>query len=240
MTYCKNCGVELDEKMSFCPLCGETAGEITAKKDQHIAVEARTDEKLLSGYGSLTQKQRRKLFWELSGIILMSGIVVTLIIDLILNNSITWSRYSITVCLVLFVNTTLITFLRHRLILLFAGSFVSTSILLVLFDLYNANIGWGVKFGIPILFSFYIVTLLLTVLIRHCKQHGFNVLAFSFLAAGLFTMCIETIISVNSQKYFYLHWSIIVMVCMIPISAILLFIHYRLKRGNDLKRFFHI
>ncbi|MBN2274864.1 MAG: hypothetical protein JXK95_11060 [Bacteroidales bacterium] len=240
MTYCKNCGVELEKKMISCPLCGTTVGEKTVKEEQKLPLNSKKNEKPFSDYEDLTQKQLRKLFWELSGIVLISGILVTLIIDLILNNCMTWSKYSVTVCLVLFINSTLITFLRHRVMLLYAGSFISTSILLVLLDMYSLNIGWGVKFGIPLLFAFYFMALILKLLIRLCKQRGFNVMAIFFIAAGLFTVFIEGIISVNTIKTLYLRWSIIVMVCVIPIAAILFFIHYRLKKGVDLKKFFHI
>jgi len=135
MIYCKNCGVELEESMNYCPLCGESIDEKAVKKEYEKSAQPRPKEKLFSDYESLTQKQRRKLFWEVSGIILISGIIVTLIIDLMINKSITWSKYSVTVSLVLFVNTTLITFWRHKILLLFVGSFVSTSVLLILFDM---------------------------------------------------------------------------------------------------------
>ncbi len=240
MIYCKNCGVELEENMNFCPLCGESADEKAVKKELEKSAQLRPKEKLFSDYESLTQKQRRKLFWEVSGIILISGIIVTLIIDLMINKSITWSKYSVTVSLVLFVNTTLITFWRHKILLLFVGSFVSTSVLLILLDMYNMNIGWGVKLGIPFLFSFYFIILVLAILMRISRQLGFNILACSFIAVGLLTICIEGIISLYTKNILHLQWSIIVTASMIPISALLFFIHYRLKKGIDLKRFFHI
>ncbi|MFC2137639.1 DUF6320 domain-containing protein [Bacteroidota bacterium] len=240
MNYCKNCGVELDEKMNFCPLCGELVEDKIVNKEYLKSAQPQPKEKLLSDYESLTQKQRRKLFWELSGIILISGIIVTLIINIIINKSITWSKYSVTISLVLLINTTIVTFWRNRIILMFVVSFISTSILLILLDIYYLNIGWGIRLGIPFLFSFYFITLLLAMLVRIFKQRGFNLLACFFIAIGLLTICIEGIISVYTKKIFYLHWSLIVIVCMIPISAILFFIHYRLKKGIDLKRVFHI
>jgi len=226
--------------MKICPLCGKAADEkapipVHTGSEQNMPVE-----KPYFDYASLTQEQRHKLFWELTGIILVSGIIVTLIIDLIINKRITWSKYSVTVCLVIFLNITLISFLQRRTLLLFAGSFISTSLLLVLLDMYNQNIGWAVKLGIPFLFSFYLITLILTLLMKQSQQPGFNILAYFFIAIGLFTNCIEGIISLYTRHIFYLHWSLIVLVCMIPISAILFFIHYRLKKGIDLKRFFHI
>jgi hypothetical protein len=240
MNICNNCGVELEPNMKICPLCGKAANEKAPEPGSKESEQNRLSGKSYFNYASLTKKQRRKLFWELSGIILFSGIIVTFIINLIINKSITWSKYTVTVCLVIFLNTTLISFLQRKTLLLFIGSFILTSILLLLLDMYNQNIGWAVKLGIPFLFSFYCISLILILLIKHSNHRGLNILAWVFIAMGLYTICIEGIISLYTRKLFYLHWSIIVMVCMIPISVVLLFIHYRLKKGIDFKRFFHI
>jgi uncharacterized membrane protein YvbJ len=103
MNYCKNCGVELEENMNFCPLCGKSIADETFqnKEDLHYQ-KTKQEERILSDFKELTQIQRRKLFWELSGIILISGMIVTFIIDLITNKGITWSKYSVSVCMVLF------------------------------------------------------------------------------------------------------------------------------------------
>jgi len=240
MNICYYCGVELEPGIEICPLCGKAANEKVSEPEYSESEQPRLLEKPYFSYAGLTKKQRRKLFWELSGIILFSGIIVTLIIDLIISKSITWSKYSITVCMVIFLNITLISFLQRRIWLLFLGSFIFTSVLLLLLDIYNQNIGWAVKLGIPFLFSFYLITLILIILIRIAEQPGLNILAYIFTAIGLYTICIEGIISIYTNNLFHLHWSLIVLVCMIPISAILLFLHFRLKKGIALKRFFNI
>lgn len=236
MSYCKKCGVELDESMVFCPLCGHPANEEADKEP----IKDHAELELYAHYEKLTKSQKRKIFWELSGLILLSGIIVTFIIDLIINQRITWSKYSITISLVLLVNTTLITFLRNRLFLLSTISFLSTSALLVLLDWYNMNIGWGIRLGIPFLFSFYVLLLLFVIITKSLKRKGFNLLAYVFIIIGIFSMCIEGIIAFYADHAITLHWSVIVMVCVLPIAAILMFMHYRLKKGIDLKRFFHI
>ena len=115
MTYCKNCGVELDEIMNFCPLCGEPASsDAEVKKEHREFRRLQQEERIISDYKGLTKTQKRKLFWELSTIILGSGIVVSLIIDLVLNQNITWSRFPITVCIGIFLNITCIAFLQKR------------------------------------------------------------------------------------------------------------------------------
>lgn len=240
MVYCINCGVELDEKMNFCPLCGENSNQSTNKSTKKSTKKEPETNEMYPKFDRLSNKQRHKFFWELSGLILISEIIITALIDFIINKSITWSKYSITVSLVLMVNITLFTFLRQRQILLIILSFISTSILLVLLDLYNQNIGWGIQLGIPLLFSFYFWVILLMIVTKYTKQRGLNMLAYYFLAAGLFSLCIDGIIFLYQTGVFQLQWSIIVIVCIIPISAILLYIHYRLNKGIYLKRFFHL
>jgi uncharacterized protein YybS (DUF2232 family) len=112
--------------------------------------------------------------------------------------------------------------------------------LLVLFDLYNNDIGWGTHLGIPLLFSFYLVLTFITVLFKYARQKGFNLVAWLFLGAGVLTLCIEGILSDYFKDRITLHWSLIVMVCIIPVAGMLFYIHYRLKKGIELRQFFHI
>jgi len=241
MTYCKNCGVELDENMNFCPLCGEPLpGEVLVQEEHREFRRLKQEGKIISDYKKLTQIQKRKLFWELSAIILISGIIVSFIIDLVLNKNITWSKYTITVCLVVFINVTFLAFWQKKIFLLFTGSFISTSIMLMLLELYNRNISWSITLGVPLLFAAYLITFVLIILIKISRQRGLNIITYSLVAMGLLTICIEGIISLNTTNRLALQWSLIVLACIIPVSAILLFIHYRLKKATDLKRFFHI
>lgn len=198
------------------------------------------EEKLLTNYQKLSGFQKRKFFWEISGILLVSGILVTLIIDLLDGNNVTWSKYSIAICAVLFINTTLFCFWFKKIILWLLGSFMSTSILLILIDMFNGNITWGLKFGIPLVLVAYLIIFVLVLLIRNTHEKELNLITYSLIASGLLCICIEGLISLYTEHTIKLHWSLIVLICVLPVSSVLLYIQYRLKKGTDLKRFFHI
>ncbi len=240
MNYCNKCGVELDVNMNFCPLCGLSIGEKADTDELSISQQKLEKDKIINDFEKLTKAQKRKLFWELSNVILFSGILVTITINLFLNKRITWSSYSTVASLAVLANISVFTFWRHRMLLKVLGSLVSTSVLLILLDLFSTNVGWGIKLGIPILLSFYLLLLLVIWLIRISKQRGFNILAIIFLAIGFFSTCVDGFVSLYFVHQFQIRWSIIVATSMIPISALLFFVHYRLKKGVDLKRFFHI
>ncbi|MGM0496788.1 MAG: DUF6320 domain-containing protein [Bacteroidota bacterium] len=241
MKTCNYCGVELENNMNFCPLCGEPVMDKDTENTEYIEVRKRQqEEKLLTPYQKLTVAQKLKIFWQISGIIFISGMLVTFIIDFLANNAITWSKYPISICAVLFINTTLISFSYKKIPLLIIGSFISTSGLLFLLDVFDKASGWSVKIGLPLLLAAYIIVIVLVKLIKKAEKKSLNVIAYSLISAGLLSICAEGIIALYVKNQLHFEWSLIVMVSVTVISAILLYIHYRLKKGIDLKRFFHI
>ena len=241
MRTCPNCGVELEKNMNFCPLCGEPVMDNNAENLEYIKVrKQKQKEKRLTDYQKLSGLQKRILFWEISGIILITAILVTLLLDLFRNNDLTWSRYSISVCAMLFLNTTLIRFWPKNLIVLMLGSMTTTSALVILLDMFQGIVSWGITLAVPLLVVAHILTLVLTKVIMSLKEKGLNLIAYSFIALGIFSICIEGIISLYLKDVFMLHWSLVVIASVLPGSAVLFFIHYRLKKGTDLRRFFHI
>jgi len=241
MVQCPNCGVELEENANFCAVCGEP---LLDKSTENTALiksgMTRREDKLLTDYQRLSGFQKRKIFWQISGLILISGIAIILLIDFIGNRNLSWSKYPGTVSLVLFINFTLNTFLRKKLILMVVLSFLSVTGLFMLFDVYAGDTGWDIKLGIPIILVAYLTVFTLIFLIRRAKEKGLNVIAYSLIAAGMLSICTEGIISVYSQNTVYFGWSLIVLVSVAFIAIPLFYIHYRLKKTTDLKRFFHI
>jgi len=238
---CKNCAVELEKNMNFCPLCGEPVISSYLGNNEYITIRKQAcEEKQFTDFQKLTPREKRKFFWEISGIIFLSGIVITLIIDLIANSRISWSRYPITICAVLFINVTLIFFLYHKYVLLLLGSFVSTSSLLILYDMFNNNLDWGIKLGIPLLLAAYLIIFFFIIVTRQVKKPGLNIVAYSLIASGLLAICTEGIILLHTINRLRFEWSIIVMASVLPVSVLLLFFHHRVIKGVNLKRFFHI
>jgi hypothetical protein len=233
--------VEVERNANFCSLCGEPLLENTSNNETFIkSGKFRREEKLLNDYQQLSGYQKRKIFWQISGLILVSGIIITLLIDFIANTSITWSKYPATVCLVLFINFTLNTFLRKRIILMPVLSFLSFTALFILFDIYIGDTGWEMKLGIPIILLAWVSVSFLVFLVRTARQKGLNVIAYSLIAAGVLGVCTDGMISVFSHNTVYFGWSLIVLVSLVFIATPLFYIHYRLKKATDLKRFFHI
>jgi len=241
MIQCPNCGVELEENANFCSLCGEPLPDRITDNPAFIKSEkVRKEEKLLTDYQKLTGIQKRKIFWTISGIILISGIVITLLIDFVKNQGMTWSKYVATISLILYINISLNTFLQKKIIPMLSLSFLSVLALFILLDIYAGETGWQIKLGIPVLLVAYVTIFVLVLMISNSRQKGLNIIAYSLIAAGVLCGCIDGIITVYRRSTVSFGWSLIVMVSVLFISILLLYIHYRLKKITDLQRFFHI
>lgn len=238
MKYCNYCGVELDDKMSNCPLCGLSVGENPEKHMESSPLVKK--HKLKNQIKQLSGAQKRLLFWEISLIILISGIIATLIINLITDHDISWSKFNLVISLSVLANISIFTFLLRRRFLLVLGSFLTNSFLLFLLDFLSSNSGWATAMGIPILATVYVLTIVVLWLINVSNHQGFNILAIIIVAIGVLLICVEASVSLYLTKTITFNWSIIATSCLIPIAAILFFLHYRLKAGIDLQRFFHI
>ena len=241
MITCPHCGVELDENANFCSLCGEP---LLHKQNGNAEwIQSRKvlqEEKLQSNYQRLTRFQKRMISWEISGLILITGSLITFLIDLVGNESITWSKYPVTISLALFINLTLLTFWYKKSARWLSLSFLTSSLLIVLLDIYSGGTGWGKHLGIPLLLAAYVTLFGLILMIRRARQKGLNVVAYSLITVGMLSVCTDGIISLYVIHHLSFSWSLIVLIATVFIAGLLLYIHYRMKKVTDLKRFFHI
>lgn len=233
MIVCKNCNVELEDDMLFCPLCGDAV----AGQGEHLPASGRLQP---FHYGGTMSEPQKKITWEIVSLILLSGIIATFIINYIINKRITWSEYPIAISLVIFSYISLFAFWHKRTIIQITGSLILSSFFLLILDILTSGIRWSVKLGIPLLLAGNLVTVATIAVIRRSKHKGINVIAYVFLGAALICICVDAILSAFKTNLFHIEWSVIVASCIIPVVLVLLFVHFRLKKGRSLEKTFHV
>lgn len=230
---CPNCGVELDRGLESCPLCGDKKIEVNTR------VVTRTE-----GYPSeileLDARERARFRWELSGIITVSGIIVSLVVDLVIGKGISWSVYPVTLLAALWIYLTLLTYARRKWWILLPGLSLNTLTLLLMIDLANPPVSWFVQLALPFTLSFFILAGIVMFLAARSRFKGFNLLAIISIAVGVQCVIFEIFTDLFLNGTVDIEWSAITAATLIPFSAILMFVHYRLKKGLNLKSYFHI
>jgi hypothetical protein len=234
MSYCVNCGVELDTEFNSCPLCGFTIGNTPAKETSDLSEHYPSDIILLH------KKETRINIWELSGIIAFSGIVVCTIVDLVIGKGLSWSLYADTSILAAWVSLTLILLAFRKYFLIIPGLLITILSLLFLFNLFSPPVNWFYGIGLPITIALFVAVSIIILLYKVANFKGFNILAFAFFVLSGFCIVTEVFIDNYLSDVVDIHWSALVAVSILPISLVLLFVHYRMKKGKRLDSYFHV
>jgi len=234
MNYCTNCGVELDKDLISCPLCGLTKGkvEITEKNDQ--------SEHYPSDIILLHRKEIRRQIWELSGIISFSGIAVCTIVDLVIKKSLSWSLFADTSILAAWICLTLVLMAFRKYFIIIPGLLITILTMLFLFDLFSPPVNWFYGIAFPVTIALFISVSIIILLWKVAHFKGFNIMAIAFLVLSGFCIVSEVFIDKYLSNKVDIRWSAIVAVSILPIALVLLFVHYRMKKGKRLDSYFHV
>jgi hypothetical protein len=234
MSICTHCGVELDENIISCPLCGfgqePTDNTVNTEKSEHFP----------SDIILLHKKETRKHIWELSGVITFSGIAVCTIVDLVLGKRLFWSLYADTSILASWICLTLILLTFRKYFIIIPGLLITILMTLFLFNLISPPVNWFYGIGLPVTIALFVSVSIMTVLWKVAHFKGFNMLAFAFVILSGFCVVSEAFIDKYLFKIVDIRWSAIVAVSVLPISLVLLFVHYRMKKGKRLDSYFHV
>lgn len=234
MNICISCGVELDDDVLLCPLCGQSTS------DKHSTKVPDKSEYYPSDIIMLHKAETRKNLWELSGIIALSALAVCTIVDLVLSKSLTWSLYVSSSILAAWICLSLILLAFRKYFIVIPGLLLTVLSVLFIFDLLSPPVNWFFGIGLPVTIAFFVSVSIIIILWKEAHFKGFNILAIAFVILSGFCIVIEIFINNYLFNHFTIRWSAIVAAAIFPIASVLFFIHYRMKKGKSLGSFFHI
>ncbi len=236
MNICRNCGVELEESMEICPLCGASPGSDSISKGNNFQS---AKPPFLFCKEKKEKHSLQKVLWQVSTVILFSGIIATLMIDVALNNRISWSIYPVAISLILFSYISLFAFWHTRIIFQLLGGWLIATLLLLGIDFLLNQTSWASLLAIPLLFAINLISIGLIIIMGVTRHKGLNLIAYTFVAIALLCISIEGIISLYRHQSIVLTWSVIVVACLLPVIAALLFMYWRTRKNAHLQKIFH-
>jgi hypothetical protein len=223
----------MDSSYQECPLCKTDLNKPNPDSSKRNPAYPGMDK-------PLSQREKVNLFWELSGILLFSSMVVVFLIDIFMNQKPGWSWYAISGITSAFVYITLFIFLIRKPYWLLAGLLVNTSALLFSIDILHQGLEWFMMPALPLVGFFLLFFAILLWFINSTTHKGLNIIALGSLLLGLYIMVIDISTSWYLHQDIQPSWSVIVAVSILPFALFLFYFHYRLKRGTSLRKFFHL
>ena len=112
--------------------------------------------------------------------------------------------------------------------------------MLLFIDLAYQGLQWWLEVAMPLLVGTCLIGTSLYAIGRKVRYYGFNLMAYIFIGLALLMMLIEGVVSFYQLHDIHLEWSVIVLISVVPVSSVLFYVHFRLRKNPDLKKFFHI
>lgn len=232
MAVCVNCGIELDDGFTICPLCGKYQG--------NNDIQENIPENYPSNILQLHKKENRKHLWELSGIITFSGITVCTIVDLLISKRLGWSLFSDVTIIAAWIIFTISLFAYRETLIMVVLQMVTILAALFFIDLTSSGSNWFFPVGFPLVITAFFVSGIIIILYKAAHFKGLNIIAATLVLLSGLCIVTEMILDKYLNGIVNLRWSLIAAVSIFPVALMFFFYHYRLKKGNRLDSFFHI
>ncbi len=233
MSYCVNCGVELDQTASSCPLCHTAVINPTAPVDRNSPKPFPTQK------GEVPPVSR----WELAMLISAMLLSVSLccgLLNFFLRGERVWSLYVIGASVMLWVFFVPPLVLRRMSLLLRVGldmGAVADYLYLISVDLNGGN--WFLGLGLPIVLLAGAVTLALGYFLRRGRSilSGMTAVIGSI---GVFTAGIELLVDRYLHLAWEAGWSIVILAVCVALIIPLIIIRRVPSLREEVRRRFHM
>lgn len=235
MSYCVNCGVQLDPALERCPLCQAVVQNPLQPYDPRTPkpYPVRSPEQNL-------QLDRRYLLGLISMALLFPS-VICLIVDLLFGGKISWSLYPIGALFLFWVATAVpIMVKKHRLYVTIAIDGFSLMGYLLLVETLSPAAGWFMPVVLPVLLLAILMTLGVAASIRQQLLKGLAIPATILVLIALLSLAVELLVSSQMFLMLQVTWSPFVMLPCGFIAFMLYLVHSHKPLQEELKKRLHI
>lgn len=233
MSYCVNCGVELDKTCSTCPLCH------TPVHNPKLPVDTKSPKPFPVNKGSEEPIQRYE-YTVLASIILVTIALVCFLTNKFVFKNGNWSLYISGLCAVLWIFLLPLFFPNaiHRCVSLILDGLSIAAYLGLIAWLHPGN-GWYLDIAVPVtvlatvsIINFYVFTLR--------RPSSFIVkTALFFGTIAVLSAAVELLICFHYQQPLSLSWSAVVLACCVSIDVILITISFLKGVRAEFRRRMH-
>ena len=233
MSYCVNCGVELEPSLRECPLCNTPViNPRELEKDAFASPYPKEK-------GQVEQVKRKDMAILLSAILAATGLTCGLLNLFIIRVS-AWSLIIVGACLtiwVMFVPGIIYQKLSPYLSLLLDG--VAIGIYLYLITFVTRNDGWFYSLALPIVLWILILAEISALCIKKLPQTILAAMLYFFSTVGILCLGLEIIIDWYLSEKIQLLWSAIVLAVCIVLDITLITLLSRKRLRDEVDRRLH-
>jgi hypothetical protein len=226
--FCERCGVELEQGVTRCPLCG---GEELGPVEPELREYRRSPHQVESpAFGRLVVRILR--------LVAITAVVIVFLVDLWSTGNLSWSPVA-AAAIVAGAAIAGFPFRFRRWWPTFGASIGTIFLLLVLLDfLGDARLEWFFPVALPLLSSVGAIGAAISWLFRRVRGVGKG--AMILVGAGLISAAADLVVSLYRTGSPGITWSVVVLLSTFPVAVFLVVLQSTVLRYVDLRRRFHI
>lgn len=230
MSYCVNCGVELAESEKRCPLCHVEVMNPRAPWEEPA-------ERPYSRHVDTVMKRiDRSYFAALAALLLSIPCLITMLLDILSNQGLTWSAYVIGAAAMLYVFVLLPFYFKKYHTVMFLSADCAAVLLYLLF-IERMNGGrWFMGLGMPITAAASICVIAVALLFVKTRLSLLVKIGAVFTTIGLFVVGTEIITSLDAYGAVRLVWSFYAMIPCAALGAAALILERRKTLKEKIRR----
>lgn len=233
MSYCVNCGVELDPTASACPLCHTKV----LNPNQPVVTDIPTPYPTVKG---VSEPVKKREFTILMSIIFLTTSAVCILLNLFVLPFGRWSLYIVGICALLWVFLLPVFFSKMANVYLnLALNGISIALYLFVIALLHPGNGWYLHIALPITAGGTLLLEIIFLFAFYFKSSMIIKTVVTVTAIAAFCMEIEGVIDHHLYGSISLQWSAIVLTCCAAIDIILLTIYWRAGLRAEFRRRMH-
>lgn len=232
MSLCPKCGVEIDDALASCPLCG-AALKVDGARLHESMFDPEDREKF-------TDEERRTIAWEVLSVSTGIAAAVVCLVDLLVEGALSWSLYPISSLVFLWILFTAILRLRGRPALAALLVAVALPLYLLALNRIEGRLSWGPALAVPIALIAEGAAALVVFATKSVQRKGVNVIGFCLLGVSLLCIGVEASITLYFRASIGLHWSTIAATALVPVAGFLFYLHHRVTKKSNLRKLFRL
>lgn len=234
MSYCVNCGVQLDRTARRCPLCN------TPVVNPKESIDTASPTPYPKEKGQVDQVKHTDLAILLFSVLGSTSAACGLINFFVADQS-PWSLYIIGACFMLwvfFIPAVLTTKLPIYVFLLLDG--IAVAVYCFLISLNTPSRAWFMGLAVPVITAITLLVIIFAFLVRNVHASILSVSIYLFAEVGILAVCLESFIRYFLHREFAMTWSAIVLICCVCIDIVLVTIITRSRLREAVRRRMHI
>lgn len=235
MSYCVNCGVQLDNAEGKCPLCDTVVNNPNEPFNPHAEkpYPPRTSEQNLT--------ISKKYYALLIALVLLVPAGICFLVDFLPDFFISWSAYPIGALIMLSIFAAVpVFFKRHRIYLMILTDSAALCAFLWLIEQLTQGNGWFSKVTFPILVLATVMIFAMVASVRQGMLKGLMIAAVSMILTAILAVCIELTIASIYLHTLHIVWSFYVLIPCFLIAGVLIVLHLNAPLRSELHRRLHL